>query len=106
MDFNEARRQWASLESTLRQLVERDPEQEVQGMALPVLDAVISEVRGLLPDSGVVQAAREVISPESVEAGEPVRAADALVVAAALREALPRPAPRTIAGRLLRRSRF
>jgi hypothetical protein len=70
-----------ALIETLTMLVERDPEQEVQGIALPVLDAVLEATRRVCPDDTVVQAARSVISPEQIESGEPVRAADALLVA-------------------------
>jgi hypothetical protein len=69
-------------------LVERDPEQEVQGIALPVLDAVIEAVRLARPDDPAVKAARSVISPEQMESGEPVRAADALLVARQLDTAI------------------
>jgi hypothetical protein len=40
----EAKRQIVSLIQTLETLTKRDPEQEVQGIALPVLDAVIESV--------------------------------------------------------------
>jgi hypothetical protein len=53
----------------------------VQGIALPVLDAVIESVRDALPDDPVVEAVRGVISPEQIMLGEPIRAADALLVA-------------------------
>jgi hypothetical protein len=62
-------------------LTRRDPEQEVQGIALPVLDAVIESVRTALPDDPVVQAVRGIVTPEQIALGEPVRAADALLVA-------------------------
>jgi hypothetical protein len=77
----EAKRQIAALVEALTITTTRDPEQEVQGIALPVLDAVIEVVRRVRPDDPVVQAVRSVISVEQIELGEPVRAADALVVA-------------------------
>ena len=91
MDLEEARRQLGNLKKTLEAVVDRDAEQEVQGMALPVLDAVISSIRELLPASAVVQAAREIISPETVELGEPVRAVDILLVVSQLEAAPPTP---------------
>jgi hypothetical protein len=103
VDVSEARRQLRALKATLEHLVDRDPEQEVQGIALPILDAVISAVRGVVPDSEVVKSAREIISPDAVAHGESVRAADALVAVTALGEALPRPAPRTLWGNLFYR---
>jgi hypothetical protein len=81
-----------TLVDTLERLVDRDPDQEVQGIALPVMDAVIEAVRQVLPeDHPVVKAARSVISPELIESGEPVRAADALVVAKQLNTAIGSP---------------
>jgi len=77
----DAKRQIESLVTTLAELTKRDPEQEVQGIAIPVLDAVIEMVRGVMPDNTIVAAARAIISPEQIASGEPVRAADALLVA-------------------------
>jgi hypothetical protein len=84
----EAKEQVESLITSLEMLVKRDPDQEVQGMALPVLDAVIESVRAVLPDNPIVAAVRGVISPEQIASGEPVRAADALVVARQLDAAI------------------
>jgi hypothetical protein len=80
-----------TLVQTLERLVDRDPDQEVQEFALPVMDAVIEAVRRVLPDHPVVKAARSVISPEQIQSGQPVRAADALVVATQLDTALGSP---------------
>lgn len=88
----EAKRQITALVEALTVMTTRDPEQEVQGIALPVLDAVIKVVRQVRPDDPVVQAVRGVISVEQIESGEPVRAADALLVAKQLDAAIgPRP---------------
>jgi hypothetical protein len=58
----------------------------------PVMDAVIEAARQVLPeDHPVVKAARSVISPELIESGESVRAADALVVAKQLDTAIGSP---------------
>lgn len=62
-------------------LTKRDSDQEVQGIALPVLDAVIETVRAVMPDNPVVEAVRGIVSPEQIASGEAVRAADALLVA-------------------------
>jgi hypothetical protein len=82
------KRQIASLVQTLEQLTKRDPEQEVQFIALPVLDAVIETVRAVLPGNPVVEAVRGIVSPEQIASGEPIRAADALLVARQLDAAL------------------
>jgi hypothetical protein len=87
-----AKRRVVNLIATLEAMVERDPEQEVQGMALPVLDAAIEHIKAALPDDPVVQAVAGIISPETIEAGEPIRAIDALLVAEQLDAAIgPRP---------------
>jgi hypothetical protein len=83
-----AKRQIVSLVETLETLTKRDPEQEVQSIALPVLDAVIESVREVLPDNPVVAAVRGILSPEQIALGEPIRAADALLVAKQLDAAL------------------
>jgi hypothetical protein len=84
----EAKRQIVSLVGTLETLTKRDPEQEVQGIALPVLDAVIESVRLVLPGNPVVEAVRGVLSPEQIASGEMIRAADALLVAKQLDAAI------------------
>jgi hypothetical protein len=84
----DAKHKIVALVETLETLTRRDPEQEVQGMALPVLDAVIESVRLVLPDDPVVKAVRGILSPEQVAAGEPIRAADALLVARQLDAAI------------------
>jgi hypothetical protein len=81
------------VEALLRVLhpaVERDPDQEVRGGAIAALDAALSEVKRALPNDPVVQAVAEVISPETIDAGEPVRAFDALLVAEQLSAAIGR----------------
>lgn len=84
----EAKRKIEALVSSLSKLIERDPEQEVQGFAPPVLDAVIESVRVALPNDPVVEAVRAIISPEQIALGESVRAADALLVAVQLDAAI------------------
>jgi hypothetical protein len=92
----EAKRKVVALIETLETLTKRDPEQEVQGLALPVLDAVIEAARTVLPNDSVVEAVRDIISPEQIASGEPVRAADALIVAKQLDAAIG-PAPFMVA---------
>lgn len=76
-----AKRRVAALIASLEAMVQRDPEQEVTGIALPVLDAAIEDIKGALGDDPIVEAVAGIISPETIEAGEPIRAADALLVA-------------------------
>jgi hypothetical protein len=77
----EEKRKIEALVKTLKKIVERDPEQEIQGIAVPVLDAVISQVRAACPDDSVIASIQDVISADSVALGEPIRAVDMLLVA-------------------------
>jgi hypothetical protein len=76
MDLPKARRVLSSLRSDLQQITAKDPEQELQGIALPAVDAALSSIRGLLPDGPVLSRVDDLISPATIEAGEPVRAVD------------------------------
>jgi hypothetical protein len=76
----EARDILRAVKATLEDATTTDAEQEVQGMALPALDAALAQARDLVPDSTVLSRIADVISPEAIEAGEPVRAVDALLV--------------------------
>ncbi len=80
-------------QTSLRQIVERDPEQEVRGIAIPVLDAALGMVREALGDNSVVNAVGDVISVDTIEAGEPLRASDILLVVDMFLGALPTPRP-------------
>lgn len=84
----DAKQKIVALIQTLETFTKKDPEQEVQGIALPVLDAVIESVRAALPSDPVVDAVRSIISADQIASGEPVRAADALVVAKQLDAAI------------------
>lgn len=77
-----AKQRVTALTEALETLIKRDPEQEVQGIAIPVFDAAVEAIKDDLGrDNPVVAAVAGIISPETVAAGEPIRAADALVVA-------------------------
>jgi hypothetical protein len=91
----------------LEEVVKKDPEQEVMGMALPVFDAVIEAIKDELgKDNPVVAAIAGVISADMIGAGEPVRAADALLVAQMLdAEIGPRPMPTVRVGTISRGDR-
>lgn len=95
MDVVEANRLLERLHADLSAISKRDPEQEVQGLALPVLDAVLSGIRDdlLPPGHPVVRSLNDLISIESVESGEAVRAVDALLVVGQLLAAVGPPPP-------------
>ncbi|MEX2556060.1 MAG: hypothetical protein WEB06_10545 [Actinomycetota bacterium] len=88
MKGQEVRRTLDALVGRLVLLAEKDPEQEVRGIALPVLDTVIGEAKRLLPDHPVVLRFADLVSPENIETGEPIRAVDLLLALEALAEAL------------------
>jgi hypothetical protein len=77
------------MRKTLQAIVDRDPEQEVRGIALPAIDALISYLRGQVGSDPVVDRIAEAISVDAVVDGEPLRAVDALVVFTALAAKLP-----------------
>lgn len=64
-------------------VIERDPEQEIVGVALPVVDWVLSTARSHLAVShppGVSAGIVDLISPRTCGEGVPVRALDAWLV--------------------------
>lgn len=92
MDADEARARLDSLRSLLREMISRDPEQEVRGIAIPVLDAIISASRDTIPrDDAIAAVVRDIIDPVAVAAGEidEVRAVDALLVVDQLLHSIP-----------------
>lgn len=89
----EANRRVKALISSLQTLIARDPEQEVQGPALQVLDAAIDAIKAEVPGDPVVQSVAGIFTAEFIAAGEPVRAADMLLVAEQLNAAIGQPPP-------------
>jgi hypothetical protein len=56
--------------SRLEEITKRDPEQEVRGIAIPVVDAVINGSRAAIPDDDEVgRVFRDLIDPDAVAAG-------------------------------------
>lgn len=80
-------RAWA-LFRTLEAAAARDPEQEVQGNAIPVLDACIAAFRDA-GDDPIAAVVADVITPEAIaEERGPIRAVDAAIVVQQLALAL------------------
>ncbi len=71
----------------LERISERDPEQEVTGIAVPVLDALLTACKAFVPDDPVVRAIDGLITPQAVESGS-LRAVDAALVVGQLAIAL------------------
>ncbi len=82
---------------TVREMAARDPEQEVEGLAVPVLDAVVSAAREhVLLDDPVLDVLPDLISPFTIGEGKLIRAVDAQLVLAQLKLALDRAIESTI----------
>jgi hypothetical protein len=82
--------QLRQLHADLRAASDRDPEQEVTGVAVPLVDAVLSRARTLVEpaDSGLAEQIVDLISVEQIESGEGIRAVDALILVGQLVAAL------------------
>ncbi len=86
----EAKRSVQALIEVLEPFVERDPNQDIRGIAVPLVEAGFDAVRAALPGDPVV-AALVVPCAHELETGEPVRFADALLVANQLDAAIGEP---------------
>ena len=94
-DLSLARRHLNQLHADLKAIVQDDQEQEVRGIALPVVSEAIRVAYDLLTENRVVAVTIEPFSADAIAEGEPLRAVDALVVVGQLLAALgPEPAPR------------
>lgn len=91
----DAKRRVVALLETLEPIVQRDPEQEIQGIAVPVLEATLDVLKRALQDDPVVVAVVGAYEHE-ISTGEAVRAVDALLVAKQIDAAIG-PYPLTIA---------
>ena len=81
MNLEDAYQQVFALVEQLQLTVKKDQEQEVRGPAIAVVDRVLEQARGVLPpDDPIVSSIRDVVSPEAIEEGEPIRAIDLLLV--------------------------
>jgi hypothetical protein len=89
----DAKRRVQALILSTQTLIQRDPEQEVQGVAIQVVDAAITAVKAAKPDDPVVAATAELFSADHIATGQGVRAADILVVATQLDAAIGEPPP-------------
>ena len=101
----------ADLVTHLRQLygdlfavIDRDPEQEILGIALPVVDCIITAAREAMtssaspePPAGLTIRIVDLISPAAVEAGVPIRALDAWIVVGQVLAALGEPSRASVA---------
>jgi hypothetical protein len=93
IDVEQARRLLTTLRTDLVAMVAQDPEQEVRGLAVPAVDAALSAVRPLIANTNVMAKVADVISPDTIEQGEPVRAIDLRVVVNLMLAELPPPPP-------------
>lgn len=77
-----------ALIDSLEMLIKRDPEQEVQSIAIPVLDAALQDIKQAMPHDPVVRSLVDLMSADYIGSGEPLRAADVLVIAKQLDAAI------------------
>ena len=87
-------RVWAGLNglhAELRRIVDREPEQDVRGLAIPVLDALLGEAKEFLGDDPIVDRVEDIISPQAVASGDTIRAVDVLLVVRMLLDRIDRP---------------
>lgn len=84
----DAKRRVEALIRSLRALIAQDPEQEVQGLAVPVMAAALEAIKPSKPDDPVVVALDDLFSAEVIGADQPIRAADMLIVAEQLDAAI------------------
>jgi hypothetical protein len=93
MEKGALRAQVDQLLGLLQGITAKDQEQEVRGIALPVLDEILVQAREMFRDHPIIQRLYEVVSVETIREGEPVRAVDALQAVGAINAALgPKPA--------------
>jgi hypothetical protein len=87
VDREQARKRAWDTYKELRRISERDPEQEVQGLAVPVLDAVLKACAAHVPEDPAVARLDDLMSPAVFETGS-LRAVDLAVVTHQLAQAL------------------
>ena len=88
-----AKQRVQSLITSLEALVASDPEQVVDGIAVPVRAAALEDVKRAVPGDPVVTALIDLMSADFIGGGESIRAASMLVVAHQLDAAIGRPRP-------------
>jgi len=91
MDADDARYRLGTLKEDLQRIVDKDQEQEVRGLALPVIDAVVTAARDFLPANDPVLAAVQDVIVSVAESGEALRAVDTLIVVSQMLVAIPIP---------------
>jgi hypothetical protein len=85
-----AKQRVESLIKSLENLISSDPEQQIQGFAVPVLAAALDDVKQALPSDPVVTALTDLVSADAIGSGDVIRAADMLVIARQLDAAIGR----------------
>ena len=87
MDIEDARGRLYQLH--LEKVVDKDPDQDVEGWAVPFLDEVLRAIKGVFRhDEPAVARLQDVMSPEAAAAGS-VRAFDLYLIVGQLYAALP-----------------
>jgi uncharacterized membrane-anchored protein YjiN (DUF445 family) len=90
LDLEQARNMLKDLQESLRSIVKKDPEQEVQTFAIPILDAALNSIKKLISDDAIAEKVRGLINVETIERGEPLRAVEVSLVVDVMLNALPK----------------
>jgi hypothetical protein len=90
MDIDDARERLNNLYYNLGSIISKDQEQEIQGIAIPVIEAVIEEAKKLVPHDPVVKVIDEWLTPALMGGQGSIRAVDAFLVVGQLLKALPK----------------
>lgn len=89
MEIEDARRRLIQLHDDLRVVIQRDPDEQVEGWAVPALDAVVEHAKSAFPSNEpVVGRLQHLMSPEAATDGA-VMAKDLYLVIGQLLAALP-----------------
>lgn len=72
MNLEDARFRVRALRDQLKDITVRDPEQEVRGLALPVIDSILTEARkNIMPSDPVIDAITGLITPQRLWRANP-----------------------------------
>jgi hypothetical protein len=94
VNLHDARSRVSQLHRDLKEIAANNPNQEVRGFAVPVIDAVVTVCAPFLDEEDpVFEKIQQLFSVEAMEAGKPLRAVDAQIAAGQLLQALPPEAP-------------
>ena len=87
MDLDAIRQSVRQLHRDLETMLS-DPDQEITGEAISIVDAAVTEALKHIPDHEIIRKVQEIISPATVAAGSPPRGAELYPIVGQLSAAL------------------